>query len=282
MSLYVNNNGVLIPSNAYAIKAGNRGHLYGDGLFESIRVINGRAVNMENHMKRLKDGMRAIKMNVPKSFTVEFFEKEINGLIEQNNISAGGKVRLSIDRKPGGTFMPKDNDVDFFIEANPISENKYVLNEVGWKVNEYQEMKKDITPLSIYKTKNSLIYIMAKIKAKELGMDDMLILNYRSGIIEAASSNLFVVSNGVLYTPGLDLGCLAGTMRMQIINLAIANNMKVYECNISPQNLLVADEVFLTNAIKGVIWVENYRTKQYFNYISKELTTMLNEHYKAK
>lgn len=279
MSSYVNNNGVLIPSDAYSIKAGNRGHLYGDGLFESIRAINGKCINIENHIKRLKDGMTAIKMNIPSSFTSEFFETEINSLLEQNGVTAGGRVRLSIDRKPGGTFMPKDNDVDYFIEAKSYKDNSFVLNEVGWKVDEYQEMKKDITPLSIYKTKNALIYIMAKINAKEKGLDDMLLLNYRSGIIESASSNLFVVSNGVLYTPGLDLGCLAGTMRMQIINIAIANNIKVYECNISPQNLLVADEVFLTNAIRGLIWVGGYRTKHYFNYISKELVGMLNDKY---
>ena len=281
MSTYVNNNGVLIPRDSYSIKAGNRGHLYGDGLFESIRAINGKCINMENHIKRLLEGMAAIKMNIPSNFTPEFFEKEINSLLEQNNITQGGRVRLSVDRKAGGTFMPKDNGVDYFIEAMDHNDNAFKLNEVGWKVDEYQEMKKDITPLSIYKTKNSLIYIMAKINAKEKGLDDMLILNYRQGIIETASSNLFVVSNGVLYTPGLDLGPLAGTMRMQIINIAIANNIKVYECNISPQNLLDADEVFLTNAISGIIWVESYRTKQYFNYISKELLGMLNNKYKV-
>ena len=120
---------------------------------------------------------------------------------------------------------------------------------------------------------------MASIKAQELGLDELLISNDRGGILESSSANLFVVSNGVLYTPGLEEGCLAGTMRMQIINIALKVGLKVYECNILPQNLLAADEVFLTNAINGITWVSAYRTKRYFNNMSKRLIVELNDYW---
>ena len=282
MSAYVNNNGVLIPVEGYSIKAGNRAHIYGDGLFESIRVVNGYAINLENHVTRLKEGMKVLRMVIPQHFTTSFFKKEIQSLLEENSIEKGGRVRLSIDRRTGGFFLPHNNDVDYFIEAYSLPNNKFLLNESGFKVDQYEDIKKQINQLSAYKTKNGLIYIMAKLRARESGLDDLLIQNDRMGIIEGGSANLFVVSNGVLYTPGLDSGCLGGTMRMQIINLALANNIKVYECNISPQNLLVADEVFLTNAIEGIIWVGSYRTKQYFNYMSHQLIDYLNELWKAK
>lgn len=281
MNGYVNNNGVLIPHDSYSIKAGNRAHLYGDGLFESIRVINGMVVNMENHLKRMTDGMKALKMNVPAEFTVSFFEQEINKLLDQNDITQGGRIRLSIDRKPGGFFTPFTNDVDYYIEAYSLPNNHFILNEAGYSIDQYEDIKKPTNFLSSFKTKNGLIYIMAKLKAKERGLDELLIQNDKMGIIEAGSANLFVVSNGVLYTPGMDLGCLGGTMRMQIINLALANNIKVYECNISPQNLLVADEVFLTNAIQGIIWVGTYRTKHYQNELASQLIHYLNEKWKA-
>jgi len=282
MSAYVNNNGILIPVEAYSIKAGNRAHIYGDGLFESIRVINGFPINLENHLVRLKEGMKVLRMVIPQSFTLAFFEEEIKMLLDQNGIERGGRVRLSIDRRPGGFFLPHNNDVDYFIEAYSLPNNKFLLNEIGFKIDQYEDIKKQINLLSAFKTKNGLIYIMAKLRAREMGLDDLLIQNDRMGIIEGGSANLFVVSNGVLYTPGLDSGCLGGTMRMQIINLALANNIKVYECNISPQNLLVADEVFLTNATEGIIWVASYRTKQYFNYLSNQLIDYLNELWKAK
>ena len=275
-NLYVNNNGVLIPNDTYSLKAGNRARLYGDGLFETIRVINGQPINFENHYKRLMDGAKVLKMIIHKNLTQDFLLQQINELIEQNHITQGGKVRLSLDRKQGGTYLPKTNEVDFYIEAYQLPHNEFILNEAGYVVDLYDDMKKPITFLSNFKTKNGLIYILSKLTAKEKNVDDLLIQNDKLGIIEGSSSNLFVVSNGVLYTPGLDLGCLGGTMRMQIINLAIENNIKVYECNITPQNLLVADEVFLTNAVKGVIWVGAYRTKRYFNTMANQFISLLN------
>ena len=101
------------------------------------------------------------------------------------------------------------------------------------------------------------------------------------GIIEGTASNLFLVSNGVLYTPGIDSGATAGVLRAQVINLALTSGMKVYECNLTPQNLLVADEVFLTNAVQGIRWVGSYRTKRYFNGATSDLMTRLNAHVKA-
>jgi branched-chain amino acid aminotransferase len=86
----------------------------------------------------------------------------------------------------------------------------------------------------------------------------------------------------VLYTPGLEEGCIAGTMRMQIINLAIENKIKVYECAILPQHLLSADEIFITNAIRGINWIGGYRTKRYFNNMSRKLVVLLNENWEKQ
>lgn len=272
---YVNNNGVLIPIESYAIKAGNRGHLYGDGFFDSIRIVNGKVINFDNHFKRISETIKVLKMKAFPSFSSEFIENEINQLIIQNNINFGGRVRLSIDRKPGGTYLPRTNEIDYFIEVYELPNNNFQLNEAGYRVDLYFEIKKAITYLSNYKVKNGLIYVMAKLFAKSHQLDDVLLQNDKLGIIESSSSNLFIVSNGVLYTPSLDSGCLGGTMRMQIINLAIQNGIKVYECNITPQNLLSADELFLTNAIKGIIWIGKYRTKEYNNITAEKLNNLL-------
>ena len=280
--LFVNNNGILINIETYSLKSGNRAHLYGDGLFESVRVVNGELTNFSNHYNRLIEGMSVLKMKCQSSFTEEFLRAQIYQLLEQNKITKGGKIRLSVDRKQGGTFLPKTNEIDFFIEATALPHNEYRLNEAGYTIDLYEDIKKPITILSNFKTKNCLIYVMSKLTAKEKKVDDLLIQNDKMGIIEGSSANLFVVSNGVLYTPSLDLGCLGGTMRMQIINLAIANNIKVYECNITPQNLLVADEIFLTNAIKGITWVGGYRTKRYFNTVASQLIDLLNSKHNAR
>ncbi len=280
--LYVNNNGEVLSSSNPTIKTGNRAFLYGDGVFESIRIINGKPINLENHVKRMIEGAKTLKMRPPSFFSVSFFEEKIVELAQRSGIHFGGKCRISLDRSSGGTFCPESNEVEYFIEVYPTDVNHFELNEKGVEIDLYMDLKKEKTILSNFKTKNGLIYIMAAISAKEKGVDDYLISNSTGGILESTSANLFVVSNGVLYTPGLEEGCLAGTMRMQIINLALKHGIKVYECNILPQNLLVADEIFLTNAIQGIKWVSGYRTKRYFNSVAKKMTDLLNDKWNSR
>src|SRR5690554_65896 len=280
--LYVNNNGELLENNGPTLEAGNRGHLYGDGLFESIRVLNGKPINMEVHILRLIEGMTVLKMRVPSFFTTAFFTERIQELIDHSNIKKGGRVRLSIDRSRGGTYRPETNEVSYFIEVYPIETNDFILNNKGWEIDLYTSIRKENNILANFKTKNGLVYVMGAIEAKEKGLDDVLITNSKGGVLEGTSSNLFIVSNGILYTPGLDEGCLGGTMRMTIINLAIENGIKIYESSITPQNLLIADEMFLTNAINGIVWIGGYRTKRYMNNTSLKFVNLLNAHYSNK
>lgn len=277
--LYVNNNEKIVPAEEFSIHSGSRAFLYGDGVFESIRIRNGIPINLENHVKRMLEGAKAIKIRVPSYFTTEFFEIRIRELCKKSGIDQGGFCRLSLDRMNGGKYKPETNEAQFFIEVKPIDNNDFVLNSKGLEVDIFIDFKKQKNSLANFKTKNCLISILASIKAQERQLDDLLIVNDNGGILESSNSSMFVVSNGVLYTPGLEEGCLAGTMRMQVINLAIRNNIRVYESNILPQNLLVADELFLTNAISGITWVSGYRTKRYFNNTAKRLTQLLNEYW---
>jgi branched-chain amino acid aminotransferase len=276
---YVNNNGTLLPADAPTILPGNRAHLYGDGVFESIRIINGRPLNLENHILRLLAGARAIHMRPSASYTTAFFEAKILELCAQSGINEGGRCRLSLDRISGGAYLPDANEATYYIEVSPYEVNHFELNARGLELDIYQEMKLQKNLLSNFKTKMGLPYVMAALYAKSKGLDDVFLTDYRGQILESSSCNFFIISNGVLYTPSLEEGCLAGTMRMQVINLALANGIKVYESSILPQHLLAADEIFLTNAIQGINWVGGYRTKRYQNNISRKLVVLLNAHW---
>jgi branched-chain amino acid aminotransferase len=280
--LYVNSNGTILENDGPTIQAGNRGHLYGDGVFESIRIIRGRPVNLTNHILRMLEGAKMIKMRAANYLNESFFADKISELLQKSGITEAGRCRISLDRAMGGSYIPESNEIEFFIEVYPMESNSFKLNQRGLEVDLFVDLKKSKSKLSNYKTKNGLIYILAAIAAKEKNLDDYLISNSQGGVLESTSANLFVVSNGVLYTPSLEEGCLAGTMRMQVINLAIKNGIKVYECNVLPQNLLVADEIFLTNAIKGIVWVSGFRTKRYFSTIAKKLIVLLNEKWKPQ
>jgi len=281
-TLYVNNNGTILTADAPTIHPGNRGHLYGDGVFESIRVMNGKPLNVVNHIKRMVEGAKVIKMRTPSFFTTSFFEEKINELLRMSNIIDGGRCRMSLDRATGGSYLPESNECTFYIEVYPYEVSHFELNAKGLEVDIYQDIKLQKNFLSNFKTKAGLIYVMAAIAAKEKGLEDVFLANDKGNILETSSCNVFIVSNGVLYTPSLDEGCLAGTMRMQIINLAITNGIKVYECTILPQNLLAADEIFVTNAIRGINWIGGYRTKRFFNNMSRKLVVLLNDYWERE
>jgi branched-chain amino acid aminotransferase len=213
------------------------------------------------------------------SYTTAFFEAKILELCAQSGINEGGRCRLSLDRISGGAYLPDANEATYYIEVSPYEVNHFELNARGLELDIYQEMKLQKNLLSNFKTKMGLPYVMAALYAKSKGLDDVFLTDYRGQILESSSCNFFIISNGVLYTPSLEEGCLAGTMRMQVINLALANGIKVYESSILPQHLLAADEIFLTNAIRGINWVGGYRTKRYQNNISRKLVVLLNAHW---
>jgi len=263
-------------ANGFSIHSSSRAFLYGDGVFETIRIRDGLPINLENHILRLLRGASALKMRIPSYFTSDFFDVRIRELCRQSGIDYGGYCRLSIDRMSGGKYKPETNDVQFFIEVYPLSTNNFVLNEKGWEIDVYTELKKQNNFLANFKTKNAHLYVMASIYAQERQLNDVLLCNTQDVLLESSNSNLFLVSDGVLYTTGLDEGCLAGTMRMKIINLAIENTIRIYEAPLMPKNLLEADEVFLTNAIAGITWVSGYRNRRYQNGMAKKLLALLN------
>jgi len=265
-----------VSENQATIAKDNRAFRFGDGFFETMRVFNGKVLFLENHMARITDTLNALKITPPDNFSTELLRNQIQGLIKRNRIEHGGRVRITFYRKSTGFYMPKTDDLGIFIEADALMSNDFELSHQGKIVDIFPDLRKDINRLSVFKTLNSQLYVMSALFAREKALDESLIQNAKLAVIESTSSNIFIVSNGVLYTPSIEDGCIAGTMRMQVINLALEQKIKVYECTINPHNLLTADEFFLTNAAKGIEWVVGYRTKRYYNDMAKRLTTCLN------
>ena len=278
MSLDLIYNGEFFPIDKPILSVSNRGFRYGDGLFESIRVINGVAYNFDAHFSRLTQGMEVFEINIPEYFTQDFFENQIKSLLQRNGIHEGGRVKLSIYRKGEiSSYFSETNEPGYIIEAENFPFNKFLLNPEGIDIDIYNEIPKQKSAYSVYKTTNAFFYVNAINWGQKKGMIDVLLINENNHIIESTNSNFFIVSNGVLYTPPLSNGCVGGTMRMKLINLALENGIKVYESSISPGHLLSCDEIILTNAIQGIKWVRSYKTKRYFHKISDKLIEMLNE-----
>jgi branched-chain amino acid aminotransferase len=277
MQLFINNNGTIVSAEEPVVTARNRSFRYGDALFESIRFTNSKPQFLKEHLQRLFTGMKVLKMQKDDLYSESFFENAILELAKKNSITTDGRIRLTVYRNDGGLYTPDNNSTAYLIEIAPLNDVGYVLNQKGITVDLFNDFKKQKNTLSSIKSANSIIYVLAGIYKSQNQLDDCIILNDESHIIESISSNIFAVKNGVLYTPPIADGCVDGVMRKKIIEIANANRIAVYEISVMQNVLLGADELFLTNAISGIRWVVAYKQKRYFNNTSKKLIEKLNE-----
>ena len=239
-------------------------------------MCNGVPQHVELHWNRVEKSLEAHRIEKPANWDIHSWKTALESLCQANGVDAGGRLRVSFFRMAGGRYTPQTNALEWIAEVEPLDSNAYTLNENGLAVDVYPDMKKLNGPLANFKNTSALLYVQASLWAREKELDDALITNTSHSIIESTRSNLFLVSNRVLYTPGLESGPIGGVMRAAVINLALEEGFKVYECNISPGEMLRADELFLTNAVRGIQWVASYRTKRYFNTTSKSLIESLN------
>ena len=273
---YVNLNGELISNDRPLFGAQNRAFRYGDGLFETIRVINGKPLFLEDHLRRLYDGMRMLKMEIPEILHIYHLENQIERLLQRSRITQGGKLRLAIFRNDGGLYTPTTNTISFLIEAESM-ENEFVLNPHGIDIGLYGDHLKAVNSISALKSSNSLLYVLAGEYAQSQKLGEVILLNEWKNLCEGVSTNLFLVINNKLVTPTLQQGCIPGIMRRRMLELAAALNIEVVESNISPEALMMANEVFFTNSIVGVKWAMAYGDKRYFASTSRKLCVALNE-----
>jgi branched-subunit amino acid aminotransferase/4-amino-4-deoxychorismate lyase len=277
MSKFVNHNGTYVNADTPLFSINNRAFCYGDALFETIRLAYHQPQFLKEHLQRLKHGMNIFKMQSGVELNEVIVSRAIHDLVEKNNLGADARIRLTVYRNDGGRYTPENNTTSYLLQADSIEDNGYVLNQKGYTVDVYTELKKSPSTLSVLKTANSAIYIMAGIYKNAQALDECILMNDKNNITEAISSNIFAVKNGVLYTSPISEGCINGVMRKKIIEIAQANRIAVYETTITQSLLLGADELFLTNAINGIRWVVAYKQKRYFNDTSKKLLTILNE-----
>lgn len=254
----------------------NRAFKFGDSIFESIRVCSNKIMFLKDHVTRLKLGMAALRMNVPAEFNVENIQALIIQLLKKNTHAPNAKVRFSVFRNEGGLYSPDTNDISFLIETEQLEHN-YQLNSKGFWVDIYGDIKKPINKLSNIKHGSAILYVLAGIAKQSMKLDECFIINDAGNICESISSNIFVVKNGTLYTPPLTEGCVDGVMRKQIITLSTLNKILVFENRLTDYILCNADEIFLTNSIKGIQWIGQYKQTYYTNKMATFFIEKLNQ-----
>jgi len=273
----VNFNGKLTDSNQI-ISTENRGFNYGDALFETIKVSHGKLLFWEDHYFRLMASMRILRMEIPMNFTMEFLQEEILKLLTAKNaLEQTLRVKLFINRKEGGLYLPETNDVDYIISSKPLDSDFYLLNDTSYQVDLFKDFYVAPGLLSTLKTNNKVLHVVGSIYAKENKLQNCFLLNTNRQVVEALNGNLFLVTGTVIKTPPLLDGCLKGIMRKQLME--IIKQMPEYtleEASISPFEIQKADEIFITNVITGIQPISQYRKKIFTNEVAKSLLQKLN------
>ena len=273
----INFNGTIVSEDANILTQ-NRAFLYGDAVFETVKIINNKILFLEDHYFRLMSSMRVVRMEIPMNFTMEYLEEQILSLVAKNQVLNSSRARITVYRNDGGYYLPQNNSVSFLIHSIALENTLYSIEKKQYEVDLYKDFYITKQLLSSIKTTNKIINITGSIFANENGLDNCLLLNDSKNVVEALQGNLFMLLGNKLITPPVSEGCLNGVMRKQILSLAKKiENLEVVEEVISPFDLQKADELFITNVIKGIQPITQYRKKAFSTNVSVELLAKLNE-----
>jgi len=255
MALKIWLNGKLVGREDAKITVFDHGLLYGDGVFEGIRVYNGRVFELDAHIKRLHESAKAIRL------TIAISQSELAGAVEETveaNSITDGYVRLVVTRGVGtlglNPFICKNSCI--YIIADSIQLYPEELYEKGMRIISATTVRNH--PLAIppqAKTMNYLNNILAKIEALDSNVPEAIMYNHEGYVAEASGDNILIVKDGVIYTPPAEAGALPGITRSIVIKLAKEENLQVVEKNLTRFDLYVCDEFFLTGTAAEVIGI---------------------------
>ena len=255
MALKIWLDGKLVDEADAKISVFDHGLLYGDGVFEGIRIYSGKIFELDAHINRLYQSAKGIRLQIPptRGKLIDAVKKtvEANGVID-------GYIRLVVTRGVGNLGLNPFTceNSSLFIIADNIQLYPEELYETGMKVISATTVRNH--PLAIppqVKSMNYLNNILAKIEALDNNVPEAIMYNHEGYVAEATGDNVFIVRNGTIYSPPVEAGALEGITRSVVIRLAEKENIEVVEKNLTRFDLYICDEFFLTGTAAEVIGV---------------------------
>ncbi len=274
----INLEGKIVDEKEAKLSVFNRGFAYGDSVFETIRVINGKIMFWEDHYFRLMASMRIMRMEIPSDFSPEFLEAKIKELVESNGLeSSPARVKFSVYRKQGGYYTPATREVGYVMSVEEMENAFYLMNDKFYEIELFKDHFVNSGLLSTIKSNNRAVNVLGSIYANENSYYNCLLLNEKKNVVEALNGNIFLVNGNKVKTPPIYDGALNGIIRKQLINiLKKTKDYEFEEISVSPFELQKADEIFITNVAVGIQPVSKYRKKEYTNKTAKDLLGKLN------
>lgn len=247
-------NGTMLKKSEPVLPVTNRSFKYGDGVFETMKLEKGRLPLAPYHFDRLFASLELLQ--IPFQFSAAELTERIDALCAANGHTDRARVRLAVYRSERG-------EAEYCIETGELAEEKTLWNERGWVVDIYPYARKGQDVFANLKTANYLPYVMADRYAAEKCLDEALVLNSHGHLCDASKANLFLIMKDSILTPALHQGCVNGVMRRHVIEEAKKKGYTIKQAEVTLEDLEGASEVFLTNALQDIKWVQRFRDKEY-------------------
>ncbi len=251
MTVYLNGR-FLDPADAL-IRADDRGFLYGDGLYESIRIFRGGFFRFQEHWQRLAQGAKALKIEAPALAHL----REIVGQVAAMNSISDGAARVTLTRGPGGQGLRTvgSGPPTLLVTVQPLSPQRMERAAAGFTAIIAQAKRSPVGLPSSIKSANRLDAIMARLEADAAGVDEAILLSADDYVAEGTVSNIFWRSGGQLHTPELSIGIMPGVTRMAVLGICDDLGIAVQEGRWPPEELRRAAEIFFTMSSSGPVRV---------------------------
>lgn len=240
-------NGHLLPDDALTLPLPNRGLLYGDGFFETLIVEQGRLRLAADHLARMQRAAVALHLELPAALaTAEGLGSALAALAAANNL-ASARLRLKLWREGGGLYTPLSSGAEWLATATAFQENNAPIEQADFARDTYSVA----SPLSFCKGPQAWLYVRAAHEQQQRGLGEILLCDAAGHVAEAGAAAIFWLKAGVLYTPALATGCVAGVRRAALLRAAPALGLQVREGLFAPAELLAAEAAFTAN-VAGV------------------------------
>ena len=279
MTNYIFLNGRIIPVTEGSISTGDRGFLYGDGIFETFRTYNGEPFKLAEHLERMR--CSAEKLKILPVYTNAEISETITKLLEKNSVQ-DAYIRITLSRGEGGSALQMSNGLrsTILIQVKPFTPYDEKLYNEGMSLIVSGHRRSTTSPICRHKTTNLLTSILLKEEAKDKSANEAIVINTDGYVAECIVSNIFIINNGSVITPSLDTNILPGITRRTMLDICQNSGIPAREECFKIESLIKAEEVFITNSLMEIMPVSRVEDNKIGKVTPGKITKQLMSAYK--
>jgi branched-chain amino acid aminotransferase len=278
--MFISLNGKIIPDTERCISSGDRGFLYGDGIFETLRTYNEEPFKLAEHLERMR--CSAEKLRISFEYTNAEISENITKLLEKNGVQ-DAYIRITLSRGEGGSGLQMSDGLSptILIQVKSFTPYEKKLYEEGMSLIVSRHRRSTTSPICRHKTTNLLTSILLKEEAKDKSANEAIVINTDGDVAECVVSNIFMVNNGSVVTPSLDTNILPGITRRTVLDICQDSGISASEERFKIETLIKADEIFITNSLMEIMPVSRVEDNKIGKVTPGKITQQLMSAYKS-